>query len=327
MINENINSIIEKYILLINNYSIFFFHNLLNYKENVNLQYLYIQGFIIIENIFTISIMYMNNLIEVNSICEKGYIYFIEFINQINLSNISETYFDLTIKDAIVFCYKKTILNIDNKIKQSHSEDESMKLNLIKKISSIIKNYTIIINNYICKYLIKNNTLNTEKSILIDNINKIIKSNYLDIYKITKKILNIFINNHNKNNTNCIKNNNDNNEDNDDDDEDDNDNVNNHNHNNNDNNHDNNDNNNLNYISVDNYMCNINTLFIIINNSINKSKNDIDYLNFQKNLNLFLEKFFNKKKYKNELLLNDNILSNLLDYIINNNINYIISVI
>ena len=155
MINENINSIIEKYINIINNYNLFFFNNLLKYKEIEYLEYLHSQGLFILQNIFVLAISYMDNLVEVNSICEKGYIYFIEFINQINISNMSETYFDLTIKDAIVFCYKKTILTIENKIKLNISCNEKNKINFIKKLCNIIKNYVIISNIYTYKYLIK----------------------------------------------------------------------------------------------------------------------------------------------------------------------------
>ena len=64
-------------------------------------------------SITTLSAIYLYNISDVNTICEKGYIYFIEFINQLSINNTSDSNIELSLKDAIIFSYKKTIFNLD----------------------------------------------------------------------------------------------------------------------------------------------------------------------------------------------------------------------
>jgi len=130
--NENIIDIINKYLLTVNNYNKFFFSNITFYKHSSILENLYIKGIYLINNIFNLSLIYLDSLVDIYSLCEKGYIYFIEFINQINITNSYETNsFELTLKDAIIFSYKKTIFTLDNNIKTNISEFDTFKLNVI----------------------------------------------------------------------------------------------------------------------------------------------------------------------------------------------------
>ena len=174
MIYSNINDIINKYNNLLINYNKFFFNNIIIYKNNNLSKNIYIKGINLIENVFNISFLYLDNLGDIYNLCEKSYIYFIEFINQINISNNIENNIDLTIKDAIIFCYKKTILNFEN--------------NLINKNNN---NINCIILNKITPYIKIINNLNIIYSIELHNIDNIDNINNIDNEENTNKVLNI----------------------------------------------------------------------------------------------------------------------------------------
>ena len=186
MIYSNINDIISKYNNLLINYNKFFFNNIISYKNNNLSKNIYIKGINLIENVFNISFLYLDNLGDIYNLCEKSYIYFIEFINQINISNNIENNIDLTIKDAIIFCYKKTILNFEN--------------NVINKNNNI----KCIVLNKITNYINITNKLNIIYSIELHNIDNTNNSNNSNNSNNT--------NNTNNTNTNININNNDNNE-------------------------------------------------------------------------------------------------------------------
>jgi len=123
-ITENIVEILTRYLLTINNYNQFFFKNISLYNNTNIIKNLHSKGVMLIHNIFNISLLYLDSLVDVYNLCEKGYIYFVEFINQINITNSSyETNsFELTLKDAVIFSYKKTIFTFDTNIKTYISE-------------------------------------------------------------------------------------------------------------------------------------------------------------------------------------------------------------
>lgn len=181
---DNLNEIIKKYNLILSNYSWFFFNNLKVYKNQQFSDYLYNRGIIIIYNIFNVSLLYYDNLGDIYNICEKGYMYFVEFINQLNINVINNSNLELTIKDAIMFCYKKTIFLLENKICDTNTSN--------KYLHSIVNKYTIIINNL---FIIVNDNIhdNFSKNNSNDNISfeKILKENILLITKLFKKIISL----------------------------------------------------------------------------------------------------------------------------------------
>ena len=204
MLYSNINDVISKYNNLLINYNKFFFNNIISYKNNNLSKNIYIKGINLIENVFNISFLYLDNLGDIYNLCEKSYIYFIEFINQINISNNIENNIDLTIKDAIIFCYKKTILNFENNVinknnninciildKITHYINITNKLNIIYSIE--LHNIDNIDNTNI------NNTNNTNDNNEEENNNKLLN---IKLLAISKKITNIIkkINNNNLDN-------------------------------------------------------------------------------------------------------------------------------
>ena len=182
IISENIVEILSRYLLTVNNYNRFFFKNISIYKDTNFLKNLHVKGLLLINNIFNISLLYLDSLIDIYNLCEKGYVYFVEFVNQINITNSFESNsFELTLKDAVIFSYKKTIFTFDNTIQTSISNTNKFKLKIINTIISIINNSSIIVNSKI--YNLYNNHTN-EQNIFHQEINTIT----LNLSKLIKKI-------------------------------------------------------------------------------------------------------------------------------------------
>lgn len=181
IISENIVEILTRYLLTVNNYNRFFFKNISIYKDTNFLKNLHVKGLLLINNIFNISLLYLDSLIDIYNLCEKGYVYFVEFVNQINITNSFESNsFELTLKDAVIFSYKKTIFTFDNTIQTSISNTNKFKLKIINTIISIINNSSIIVNSKI--YNLYNQT--EAQNIFDQEINTIT----LNLSKLIKKI-------------------------------------------------------------------------------------------------------------------------------------------
>tara|TARA_Y100000389_G_C17347068_1_gene456407 strand:- start:80 stop:850 length:771 start_codon:yes stop_codon:yes gene_type:complete len=141
--NNNLSEIVCKYNNLLINYNKFFFNNIIICNKKKLLLNIYFKGLKLIENIFNISFLYLDNYGDVFNLCEKSYIYFIEFINQINISSNIEFNIELTIKDAIIFCYKKTILNYENSVNNKKQTTNNI-LYIIGKYINILNSLNII---------------------------------------------------------------------------------------------------------------------------------------------------------------------------------------
>ena len=188
LIDKNINEIINKYLLTIANYTKFFYNNITICTNKNYLENLYIKGLTIIQNIFNISLLYVDSLVDIYNLCEKGYVYFVEFINQINISNINESDFELTTKDAIIFCYKKTIFLFENKISAHNINNEKQLFNILNLYIIIINGLYIIINYKLPNLLEKNNCNYEIQPTMIQNITNILNNNILYILKLIKKL-------------------------------------------------------------------------------------------------------------------------------------------
>jgi len=198
---NNINNILNKYNILLINYNKFFFLNVINYKNNNLSKIIYLKGLNLIENIFNMSYLYLDNLGDIYNLCEKSYIYFIEFINQISISNIMENNIELTIKDAIIFCYKKTILNFENEIINKGNHNIKI-LNIITKVINILNklNFIYLLEIHDKFDLKKNDESNNDEynSILNEKlfyITKNISNHFKKICNILEKKTNDEINN------------------------------------------------------------------------------------------------------------------------------------
>lgn len=102
-----------KYITLINDYLIYCSNNLPineNYYESVY------NGLTALRHVFILLIQKTHNSDYTNEIMQKCYIYYIEFITQVN---IKDNHLNLTPFDAVIFIYKKSIFNYE-----ANNEDE-----------------------------------------------------------------------------------------------------------------------------------------------------------------------------------------------------------
>jgi hypothetical protein len=186
--DQSILNIYDGYNQLLKNYTTAFYKNLFIklYKNKKYLEYIFIKGQYIIKNIFTLALIYYDNITEVYNITEKGYVYFIEFIIQINLNSYN---FELSIKDAIVFSYKKTIIN--NKI--THDIGIHTKyLNITNVYIDLINNLFLLIDINIDQ--LYNNAgsyvIDDDENIINDKISDYINNKFIKINKLSKKIIN-----------------------------------------------------------------------------------------------------------------------------------------
>lgn len=170
-------------------YTRLFYKNMLfRYINNPNyLEFIYLKGLFLLKNIYILLHFNTVNRNEIKSILEKAYIYFIEFLIQININSAN---FELTLKDAVLFTYKKTILSY----KQTTNKniiDQIVDNNLtsICNIFYIVNNVNFIDRSKISQ---SNNNENNENN---ECINKLITNKINAIATLEAKLLNLIANN------------------------------------------------------------------------------------------------------------------------------------
>ena len=198
----------KNYSKILLNYTLFFIFNLKIYNNEKYVINLYIKGLNMIKIIYFSNFNKYKSCLELYNVCDKSYIYYIEFINQILNNNLNTHVNDdinnkLSLNDATIFCYKKLLnnnfLSNDNNVNQD-------KLFLSDNILSILNNFyfTLYIDK-IYNYIIIVNNFNNLKITNIDidlDISKQIENNFNNYNKI---IIN-FINKKNLNDYNKIQN-------------------------------------------------------------------------------------------------------------------------
>lgn len=187
-INENSNIFILKYFITINEYINLYIDNIydnisINVKKNYR-YYIFIKGLEVLSNIINILLIHTNNLDLVIYYCHKAYYYYIEFISQLDYDN---NHLELTIKDGIIFVYKKTIFdlkdNLNNINKSNINEDNIKKIDNIEKIINIIN---IFVKIFVIKDILNLNIQRNNKDLpinicilkILNKINKIYNNEY-----------------------------------------------------------------------------------------------------------------------------------------------------
>ena len=182
---------------LLKTYTQQFYKNMLfRYINKPNyLEFIYLKGLFLLKNIYSLLLFNCIDRNEIISILEKAYIYFIEFLIQININTDN---FELTLKDAVMFTYKKTILSYKqtNYNKYIMQKEFDNNLNILCNIFYIVNNENFIeyVNNnqesedeYSNIYI--TNKLNAIKTLE----NKLLKSlkNNNDLQQLNEKILDL----------------------------------------------------------------------------------------------------------------------------------------
>jgi hypothetical protein len=141
---ENYN---EFYKLLKNYTNVFYKNLLIRFLNNSNyLEMLYVKGLLLLKNIYILLFIYSENINEIILLSEKAYIYYIEFLIQINLNS---TNLELTFRDAVLFTYKRTLLSYtkqstNNRIKENMNKELTTYLNILCNIFYLIDNRNFI---------------------------------------------------------------------------------------------------------------------------------------------------------------------------------------
>ena len=159
---------------------------LLNEKDNYNIKYINIGIKTIVHIMYNIFINTKN--IDIMSYYGKTSVtYYFEFINQI-CSNSVNDFVNLTLKDAIIFVYKKTIFNLNTEYKKDYNYANNKIFSKIFCINDIINmlhtqnNYNPVkYKNIINKLVIISDTIDIN---IIKQIILILIDNNIDSIKI-----------------------------------------------------------------------------------------------------------------------------------------------
>jgi hypothetical protein len=171
---------------------IFYKNMLFRYINKPNyLEFIYLKGLFLLKNIY--SLLHFNNINsnETKNILEKAYIYFIEFLIQININSAN---FELTLKDAVMFTYKKTILSYKYTANNKNIIQKNLDNNLNNNLNSICNIFYIVNNANFIEHL-NNNQTNENEEIQEECINNFITNKINAIKTLEKELLNFIANN------------------------------------------------------------------------------------------------------------------------------------
>ena len=172
--DSKIKEIMINYTTLINYYVIYSIENIKS--KNINI---FDKGFSLISNIFITILMYTRSLNTTIHHTQKGILYYIEYITQITDKD-DTMFFNLTLKDAIVYVYTKTIYDINEKIRSAFilTTFENKLFNIIHQL---IVNYNDIILTFSKIEIFKNNSIDDKKEILL-NVHLLYNEHVLKYY-------------------------------------------------------------------------------------------------------------------------------------------------
>ncbi len=144
------------------------FYNTINFYvsysiENMNIKdtEIYYGGLLVVKNIFKLILLYTKNLEITIYHCQQAVYYYVEYISQIT-DREDNIFFNLSIKDAVVYVYTRTIFEI-KKIYYKKNDKYNV---LFNNIDIYFNNYLTIINNVSKLFFplnvseIKNNLIN-----------------------------------------------------------------------------------------------------------------------------------------------------------------------
>ena len=117
---DNYRQTLEDPIILIQlSYVKIIHYYIVHYFENMSNPNIFIQGFKSLTHIFLFLLMYTKYLELTIFHCQNSIFYYIEYISQIT-DKEDNMFFNLTLKDAIVYIYTKTIYDLNEECRQKH---------------------------------------------------------------------------------------------------------------------------------------------------------------------------------------------------------------
>jgi len=156
LLENSLNDIVDKYILLACEYLRFIIENI-TIKNRAYFKFILIRGLETITHVFNNILLYTKNLEMAYYHGQKAFYYYVEFIGQI--SEEQHQYLQLSSRDATMYVYKKTLFEITNELKKiSTYMDEDLE----KKIKGL--NIYIQIYKNIVHYVLRNEKKECGKS-------------------------------------------------------------------------------------------------------------------------------------------------------------------
>jgi hypothetical protein len=123
--------------------------NLINFYvsyaiENMNIKdkEIFFTGLNVIQHVFRLILFYTKNLELTNFNTQQGIYYYVEYISQIT-DNEDNIFFNLSIKDAVIYVYTRTIFEIKKHFCHPSSEDEML---VFQKVTCATNNYKKVLN-------------------------------------------------------------------------------------------------------------------------------------------------------------------------------------
>lgn len=138
--------IIKKYFVLLNHYIIFCIDNT-NIKNNS----IYNAGLDMMRHVYTLLFLYTKNLELSVYHTNNAIYYYLEYMTQITDTE-DNIFFNLTIKDAVMYVYNRTIFDINKKFKKPNTKKDDIilkELDVFSSVNTFLKNVSTIYLNAI----------------------------------------------------------------------------------------------------------------------------------------------------------------------------------
>ena len=178
ILDVSLSTILDKYSALVNEYFKFIFENI-PIKNVFYTRFIIFRGLETITNVFNHILYYTKNIDLAYFHSQRSFYFYIEFIDQI--SNVQNTFLQLTSRDAVIYVYKKTIFEISHEYQKKMSsptveENDKYKIfdkyvKIYKCISSMMINDEVfLLNENKNQYLLEVDHLN--QKINLQNFNQ-----------------------------------------------------------------------------------------------------------------------------------------------------------
>jgi len=168
-LNEKNSDIFNTYCMLLMEF-LFLISEKMSFKNKDSNHFIIIRGLNTITNVFNNLLFYTKNLKLTASHVEKAYYYYTEFVEQI--TEEQHAFLQLTSRDASMYVYKKTILEINNETKKnielSLNDSKNSTFKILLEFTKIVR----IIIEKIITYDLKN-FKNTNIMSLLNKLSKL----------------------------------------------------------------------------------------------------------------------------------------------------------
>ena len=172
-IHNELQDILDKYVLLITEYMVFL-NEKIKIKNKNYFQYIFTRGLDTITNVFNGMLFYTKNLDLSFYHSQKAFYFYVEFIEQI--TETQNIFLKLSSRDAAIFVYKRTLFEINNEyvktpllsIKQTIINQTVINQNNVQQKMKLLNIYCEIYKS-VSSFFINNNFEFEKKS---ENINK-----------------------------------------------------------------------------------------------------------------------------------------------------------